>query len=94
MAAFFCFVLVMASFMIPESAPPIAAIATAVWRFGQSVHGLAKHHTYHARAHLYSKTHHCMVLPEPLMGAKNIKRAAIAGGSCIAPQLIQRSCVP
>ena len=90
MAAFFCFVLVMASFAIPESAPPLTAIATAVWRFGQSVHQLAKHHAYHAHAHLYSKEHHCMVLPEPLLGAKNIKLAAIAG-VCCNPHLPGRS---
>ena len=86
-AAFCCFVLVMASFLIPESAPPITAMASAVWQFGQSAHQLTKHQYYHLHLHLHGHDHRCMALPEPLLGTQSIQRAAIAGVPSSAPQV-------
>ena len=63
---FVVFVLVISAFAIPESAPPLTAMATMVYHFGERLHSHAQHHTYTAIAHLRGTAQQCVARPEPL----------------------------
>lgn len=77
---FVVFVLVIGAFAIPESAPPLTAMAVMMYRFGQRVHSHAQHHTYTAIAHLRGTPQQCVALPEPLFeSASSTLRAKIRG---------------
>ena len=82
---FVVFVLVIGAFAIPESAPPLTAMAAMVYRFGQRVHSHAQHHTYTAIAHLRGTPQQCVALPEPLFkSASTTFRAKIRGALGLA----------
>ena len=77
---FVVFVLVIGAFAIPESAPPLTAMATMLYQFGQRLHSHFQHHTYTAIAHLRGTPQQCVARPEPLFqSATSALRVEIRG---------------
>jgi len=85
---FVVFVLVISAFAIPESAPPLTAMASMVYQFGRRLHSQAQHHTYTAIAHLRGTPQQCVARPEPLFEAAiSALRVEIRGVCCICLDL-------